>query len=314
MNGNVNNGLSFEVQTSGGYRGRFAPTPSGPLHLGSLLTALAGFLHARSAGGRWLLRIDDLDVQRSRREHADTILRQLDAHGLRWDESVRWQSEHVGDYETVLACLEKKAALYRCTCTRAQLAIESLPGPDGPVYSGACRTHRALPSRDHGALRLQVGPGRVQLEDPWQGPVERDLQRDVGDFAVRRADGQFGYQLACVVDEAALRITDVVRGIDLIGSSLRQIHLQDRLGLQSPTYRHLPIVLDRDGRKLSKQNHAMPLRNVDARRNLMRCLLLLGQDVPSQLADCPVDEIMAWAIQNWREAGIPRTDSLAAPV
>jgi glutamyl-Q tRNA(Asp) synthetase len=260
------------------------------------------------------LRIDDLDVQRSRREHVDTIMRQLEAHGLHWDEPIRRQSQHVEEYEAAIDRLDRAVGLYSCTCTRARLALESLPGPDGPVYAGICRRHRTHMEQRPGSLRLPVGSGRVQLEDPWQGSVSRDLQHEIGDFVIRRADGQIGYQLACVIDETALRITDVVRGFDLVGSSLRQIHLQDRLGLPSPGYRHLPVVLDGDGRKLSKQNHAVPLRDQDASRNLSNCLSMLGQKPPPALGDSPVQEILAWSIVFWCETAIPRALSLAPPI
>ncbi|GAC1625523.1 MAG: tRNA glutamyl-Q(34) synthetase GluQRS [Nevskia sp.] len=312
MNGIETRGESSTGPKTGAYRGRFAPTPSGPLHLGSLLTALAGFLQARSAQGKWLLRIDDLDLQRSRVEHGDTILRQLEAHGLHWDEAVRRQSQHVEAYVAAIDDLARRAELYACICTRARLAAESLSGPDGAVYAGTCRDRGLHDLR--GSLRLRVGVGRIALDDPWQGEFVRDLQRDIGDFVIRRADGQIGYQLACVVDEAALRITDVVRGFDLIGSSLRQLHLQDRLALRPPAYRHLPIVLDERGRKLSKQNHAAPLNDSAASRNLTTCLSLLGQQPPATLDTSPVDEILRWSISNWRDAVVPRISSLAAPV
>lgn len=292
------------------YRGRFAPTPSGPLHLGSLLTALAGFLQAKQAGGVWLLRIDDLDPQRCRREHADTILRQLEAHGLHWDEAVRWQSAEVDAYEAALGQLRERALLYHCRCTRARLAAESHAGPDGPVYAGTCRDRHETT----GALRLRVGTGLVRLVDPWQAAVERDLQRDVGDFVLRRADGTIGYQLACVVDEDAQAISEVVRGYDLIGSSLRQCHLQRLLGLATPEYRHLPVLLDAQGQKLSKQNHAAPVDAVRASANLQHCLLLLGQDPPAELGRSAVPELLDWAIAHWRPMAIPHRQSLPAPV
>lgn len=298
------------MNSSTPYRGRFAPTPSGPLHLGSLLTALASWLQARSAGGAWLLRIDDLDAERSHAGHADTILRQLEAHGLLWDEVPRLQSEHVAEYEEACQQLQRAATLYPCGCTRARLAQDSLEGIDGPVYAGTCRGHP--PQAARAAWRLRVGSGGLELRDAWQGRLCRDLQRDIGDFIIRRADGQIGYQLACVVDEAAQKITEVVRGADLIGSSFRQLYLQRLLGLATPAYRHLPVLVGTDGRKLSKQNHAQPIDAAHAGNNLHYCLMLLGQAPPSMLRGAAPTEILRWAQQNWDARRLPAGATLAS--
>ncbi|HWY24766.1 MAG TPA: tRNA glutamyl-Q(34) synthetase GluQRS [Nevskia sp.] len=285
------------------YRGRFAPTSSGPLHLGSLLTALASWLQARAAGGSWLLRIDDLDAERCRPEHADAILRQLEAHGLLWDEPPRVQSRQLPEYEAAFERLHDLGLLYPCACTRAQLAQDSPPGVDGPVYAGTCRDRAAMSERP--AWRLRVGAGTLRLDDPWQGGLKRELQQDLGDFVLRRADGQIGYQLACVVDEAAQRISEVVRGADLIGSSFRQRHLQELLGLPAPAYRHLPVLAGADGRKLSKQNHARPIDAAHAAANLHDCLELLGQAPPTALAGAAAGEMLRWALSHWNSAAVP---------
>jgi glutamyl-Q tRNA(Asp) synthetase len=280
------------------------------LHLGSLLTALASWLQARSAGGAWLLRIDDLDGDRCRPEHADTILRQLEAHGLLWDETPRLQTQHVAEYEMAWEQLRHAAPLYPCGCTRARLARDSLPGIDGPVYAGTCRQHP--PQTPRPAWRLRVGQGALELADAWQGPLRRDLQRDIGDFVIRRADGQVGYQLSCVVDETAQDIGEVVRGADLIGSSFRQLYLQRLLGLPAPAYRHLPVLVGADGRKLSKQNHAQPIDAVHAGDNLHYCLALLGQEPPPMLRGAAVAEILRWAQQNWNAQRLPPGATLAS--
>jgi len=289
--------------SAGSYRGRFAPTSSGPLHLGSLLTALASWLQARQAGGAWLLRIDDLDTERCRPGHADTILRQLQAHGLLWDEPPRVQSRHAAEYAEAFERLHGLGLLYPCACTRAQLAQDALPGIDGPVYAGACRNRGVISERP--SWRLRVGSGELHLHDPWQGELCRDLATDIGDFIVRRADGQTGYQLACVVDEAAQGITEVVRGADLIGSSSRQIHLQGLLGLPAPAYRHLPVLAGPDGRKLSKQNHARPLDAAHAPDNLRYCLELLGQEPPAELRAAAASEVLRWGLEHWNPAAVP---------
>ncbi|MDR3417959.1 MAG: tRNA glutamyl-Q(34) synthetase GluQRS [Nevskia sp.] len=286
------------------YRGRFAPTPSGPLHLGSLLTALASHLQARTAGGTWLLRLDDLDSGRSTPEHAATILRQLEAHALQWDEPPRLQSQHVDEYRDAFVRLQQLGLLFPCGCTRARLARDSLPGVDGPVYAGTCRGE--IVPGPHCAWRLRVGTGQLRLSDPWQGELRRDLERDIGDFVVRRADGIIGYQLACTVDEVAQGITEVVRGADLIGSSFRQLYLQQVLGLAHPAYRHLPVLAAPDGLKLSKQNHATPIAAEHAGCNLYRCLELLGQAPPAALRGAGAAETLRWGLQHWDPGRAPR--------
>lgn len=297
------------VERPARYRGRFAPTPSGPLHLGSLLTALAGWLDARVHGGHWLLRIDDLDQARCPPGAADVILRQLEVHGLQWDESPRWQSAHRPEYEAACAELQQRQLLYACHCTRAVLATESRSGTDGPVYSGHCRAPPGdTPARHTGSLRLRTPTGEIELDDPIQGHLRRNLEHDVGDFVLRRADGLIGYQLACVIDEAAQGINHVLRGADLIGSSLRQLLLQRLLDLPSPGYAHLPVLTGSDGRKLSKQNGAAALDPSTPADNLRRCLRLLGQPVPE--AGLSTLEVLEQARERWRLSAIPRVLTL----
>jgi glutamyl-Q tRNA(Asp) synthetase len=293
--------MRSETQRHVTYRGRFAPTPSGPLHLGSLVTALGSYCRARSLNGRWLLRIDDLDRPRVVPGAEDTILRQLEAHGLTWDEVPRRQSEHVAAYEDALSRLAQSGALYACTCTRATLRrVASAVSADEPVYAGTCR-HAGHPFEE-GALRLRVGEGSLELDDGGPAPLRCALATDLGDFVVRRRDGQIGYQLACTVDEAAQRITEVVRGADLVTSSLRQVHLMHRLGLPVPAYRHLPVLVDAQGRKLSKQNHAPPVNPADAPENLRRALACLGQ-APVEKADPPA--MLRQAVADWDPDRIP---------
>lgn len=283
-----------------GYRGRFAPTPSGPLHLGSLFAALASWLQARTAGGVWLVRIDDLDRARCIPGASTKILLQLEAHGLVWDETPRYQSEQLGDYEAALARLQALGKVYPCSCSRAELLTRSTPGPDGPIYSGRCRSG-AQGGRRH-SQRLRVESRRLCFDDAWQGPQCRLLEREIGDFIVARSDGVLAYQLACAVDEADQGITEVVRGADLLGSTFQQLYVQKLLGLKSANYRHLPVLVDSQGRKLSKQNHAPEITSRNATQNLLRCLSYLRQEPPSELRKYPPVDILDWARHHWTPA------------
>lgn len=284
------------------YRGRFAPTPSGPLHLGSLLTALASCLDARHRGGAWLLRIDDLDRARCPAGMDATILRQLEAHGLHWDEAPRYQARHVDEYRAALRRLQERGLAYACGCSRAVLARSALPGPDGPVYPGTCRD-AGLDPRGH-ALRARLPDATRCFDDVWQGRVCRSLRREVGDFVLRRADGATAYQLACAVDEPAMRITDVVRGADLLGSTSCQLWLMAELDLPAPRYAHLPVLTDARGRKLSKQNRAEPVEARHAADNLRRCLALLNQPPPEAARP---EAIVHEACRRWDAARVSRT-------
>lgn len=294
------------------YRGRFAPTPSGPLHLGSLLTAFASWLQARAQGGCWLLRIDDLDRERCAPGATDEILHQLEVHGLHWDETPRYQTRHVSEYADALMRLREERCVYACMCTRAQLKTESRSGLDGPVYSSHCRDLR-LADANH-ALRLRVSGTDITFDDGWQGRQRRNLESDIGDFVIRRRDGTAAYQLACAVDEAAMSVTDIVRGTDLLGSTFMQLHVMELLGLRRPQYRHLPVLTATDGRKLSKQNRAAPIEAARAAVNLWSCLDALGQHPPPQLRMASVDEILTWARAHWTPTRVPARASISIEV
>jgi len=285
------------------YRGRFAPTPSGPLHQGSLVAALASWLDARSVRGRWLLRIDDLDRERCGPETESVILRQLEAHGLTWDETPRRQSAHLEEYRTALAQLTESDRTYSCTCTRAQLQRDALQGLDGQVYSGRCRVAGIHEGRH--SVRFRVSDGIFTYQDLIQGRIQRDLTADVGDFVLRRSDGIYGYHLACVVDEAAQAITHIVRGADLISSTIAQIALQQALMLPTPVYAHLPVLNDAQGRKLSKQNGATPLDSRCCGEQIFVALAALGQQPPQALRGATPSELLQWALKHWRLASVP---------
>jgi glutamyl-Q tRNA(Asp) synthetase len=284
------------------YAGRFAPSPTGPLHFGSLVAAVASWLDARAARGRWLLRIEDLDAPRTQAGAADAILRALERLGLTWDGPVLYQSLRRERYAAALQALH--ARTYWCGCTRREIADSSSGlGPDGAqIYPGTCREGLAS-GRMQRALRLRTGGGAViGFDDRVQGPQQQNVEREVGDFVLYRADGQFAYQLAVVVDDAEQGITDVVRGADLLDSTARQILLQQRLGLPPLRYMHVPVALDRFGEKLSKQTGAEPVDPAARERWIAEALAFLGQPRAADL-----DE----AIANWNPALVPRRRAIA---
>jgi glutamyl-Q tRNA(Asp) synthetase len=267
------------------YLGRFAPSPSGPLHFGSLVAALASWLDARAAHGRWLVRIEDLDAPRTQPGAAEEILRTLDRLGLHWDGVVVYQSQRTELYRKALERLHDQT--YWCACSRREIADSSLGlAADGAqIYPGTCRSGVA-PGKTPRALRLKAA-GAIEFIDRVQGRQTQLLERDVGDFVLERSDGQFAYQLAVVVDDAAQGITDVVRGADLLDSTPRQIHLQRLLGYATPRYLHVPAAVNAAGEKLSKQTGATPVRG---RQDLRRALAFLHQPETDDLAQA----VRAW--------------------
>ncbi|MDA0226309.1 MAG: tRNA glutamyl-Q(34) synthetase GluQRS [Proteobacteria bacterium] len=297
--------------------GRFAPSPTGPLHFGSLVAALASWLDARAAGGRWLLRIEDLDPPREQPGAADLIQRQLEAFGLFWDGPVLYQSQRAAQYRAALERLSRDGLAYACACSRREIADSALgTAADGAaIYPGTCRAGLAA-NRAARSLRFRATDEVVRFEDRVQGAVAQSVGRDVGDFILRRADGFAAYQLAVVVDDAAQGVTDVVRGADLLASTPRQILLQHALGLPTPRYAHVPAIVDAAGAKLAKQNGAIAFdAHADApqtARNtaavLGRALACLGHTPPP----LPADEMLAWARSCWDIARVPRTRTLRA--
>jgi glutamyl-Q tRNA(Asp) synthetase len=285
------------------YRGRFAPSPTGPLHQGSLVAALASWLDARAQGGEWLVRIEDLDPPRVVPGAADTILRTLEACGLWWDGAVLYQSSRGEAYRAALERLESAGQLYSCRCSRREVADSALRGIEGPVYPGTCRALPAWPEQQL-ALRVRTDDEPIRLADRIQGDLVHHLASDIGDFVVRRADGVAAYQLAVVVDDAEQLITDVVRGADLLTSTTRQIHLQRLLGLPTPRYAHLPVVIDATGAKLSKQSGAQAADPAQPETALRRALALLG--LPDPPPGLPPAQLPKLALRDWRLARVPR--------
>lgn len=292
--------------------GRFAPSPTGPLHAGSLLAAVASCLEARSRGGRWLLRMEDVDAPRTQPGAADTILRQMEAFGFEWDGPVLYQSARLEAYRAALDALVAAAHAYPCGCTRREIADSALLAPDGSHrYPGTCR-EGLPPGRAARAWRCRTDDAPIIWHDRIQGQQEEHLASSVGDFVLLRADGQFAYQLAVVVDDAWQGVTEVVRGADLLDSTGRQLHLQSLLQLPRPDYAHLPVLTNGAGEKLSKQTRARPLDPEHPGEALAEALARLGQCPPAGLAREGLTVIWEWARANWSMTRLPRRRTLEA--
>jgi glutamyl-Q tRNA(Asp) synthetase len=294
------------------YRGRFAPTPSGPLHFGSLVAAVGSFLEARCHGGTWMVRIDDLDPPRATPGAEDDILRTLEACGLSWDGSIVRQSRRSDAYHAALHRLHQEKRLYPCACSRREVADAAVAGADGHVYPGTCRAGLP-PARPARALRLDTRGFVIAFDDALQGRVTQDIAREVGDFVLYRADRVVAYHLAVAVDDAEQGITHVVRGADLLASTPRQVLLQQLLGLPTPNYAHLPVAVDAAGAKLSKQTLAAPVDAKDPARAVAAALLFLGHVPPHEAAARSLDELWCWALAQWRLERVPRVRTRIAP-
>lgn len=277
------------------YVGRFAPSPTGPLHLGSLATAVASFLHARAHGGEWLVRIEDIDPPREVPGAADDILRTLEAFDLEWDRPVLYQSSRLAAYAEAADDLLASGRAFRCRCSRSEIRAAN-EGESGR-YPGTCRDRRVPPG--DAAVRVRVEAGLVSVVDGLQGTSDVDLSGVLGDYVVVRRDGLPAYHLAVVLDDAEQGVTTVVRGVDLLDSTAAHIHLQRTLGLSTPEYHHLPVLVNEAGQKLSKQTGAAA---VDARdRSLAaRVLRLLGLTVPPEMAGERPGVLLQWAAQRWQ--------------
>ncbi len=289
------------------YLGRFAPSPTGPLHFGSLASAVISYLDARANQGRWLVRVEDIDPPREMPGAAAIILTQLEKHGLTWDGEVLYQSSRLAAYREALDSLNAQQRLYPCTCSRQDL--KQRHGKHGP----ACREPWEQPATDH-AWRVNIGEtASIEFEDCLQGHYHQNMQDDVGDFILLRRDGLVAYQLAVTVDDWHQGITHVIRGLDLQDSTPRQIFLQRLLGFPTPTYGHSPIAVNRAGDKLSKQSHAPPVRNELAEQNITSVLKWLRLPPPDELTNSPCAEQLFWAQQHWSRQLLRGFTSAPAP-
>jgi len=290
-------------------RGRFAPSPTGPLHFGSLVAAIASWLDARHAGGEWLVRIEDVDETRTVPGAADDILRTLEAFALGWDGEVAWQSRRKPLYEAALERLRAAGLVYRCRCSRKEIADSGLRGIEGAVYPGTCRD-LALPPGTAGADRFRIDDMPVEIVDRVHGRIVQDVAADVGDFVLKRRDGLHAYQLAVVVDDAGQGVTDVVRGADLLQSTHRQVLLQRALGYATPRYLHFPVAADAAGEKLSKQTLASAVEARRAPELIAAALDFLGQ---ARVSSRVPSEMLAEAAARWSVERVPKSLSKQAP-
>lgn len=286
-----------------GYIGRFAPSPTGPLHFGSLLAALASFLDARANQGKWLMRVEDLDPPREPAGSAELILQQLQDLGMDWDDEVLYQSSRLDAYEEVMDQLQDKGLCYPCDCTRAQIREMGL------VYNGSCR-ERGVPPEMPYAQRIKTAALEIGFDDEIQGHFAQQLEAEVGDFVIRRKDELFAYQLAVVVDDEFQGITHVVRGWDLLDSTPRQIYLQRALSYQEMSYAHIPIIVDEEGQKLSKQAFAPSIETARASQAIYKALTFLGQAPPAEIEKESPKSQLQWAIGSWDNQAIAKVGSL----
>lgn len=291
--------------TSKPYVGRFAPSPSGPLHFGSLIAALGSYLQAKSQQGSWLVRIEDIDPPREIPGAADAILRTLDSHGLHWDGELVYQSDRLETYQAQIDRWIESGDAYYCQCTRKQIK------ESGGFYAGTCRDLSLSP--DGTAVRLKVDKPVLEFQDILHGSTPIPEQLAWEDFIIRRRDGLFAYNLAVVLDDIEAGITEVVRGADLIEPTGRQVFLYHKLGATPVSYLHLPLATGEDGGKLSKQNHAPAIDNRLAGHNLCHAMRFLGLNPYAGLAHASPTEILAWGTENWSLSTIPKNTSIIAP-
>ncbi len=280
------------------YRGRFAPSPTGPLHFGSLVTAVGSYLEAKKHKGIWLVRMEDLDTPRVVDGAADDILRTLECLGMHSDETVLYQSQRTAAYKEALHELQSSGMAYPCACSRREIADSALHGVEGQVYPGTCRL--GIPAGKQSRVsRVRTDDSTIEFDDALQGHITQYLESEIGDFVVLRADGLFTYQLAVVVDDAFQGITHIVRGADLLVSTPRQTYLQRLLNFPMPAYMHLPVALNAQGEKLSKQTHAAPVDTRLPVATLLRALTFLRQQTPASLTRDDLQTVWQWAIANW---------------
>jgi len=283
------------------YRGRFAPTPSGPLHFGSIITALGSYLDAKSKKGTWLVRIDDIDQSRNKLGADKIILEQLEQLGLIWDEPIVYQSQRIDLYEIAFKKLEKLKCTFSCDCSRKEIK--------GIIYPGTCR-NKIDTLNSNQSIRIKTNNIPISIFDRLQGYYSQSIDSEIGDFIIKRADGYFAYHLVAAVDDGEQNITHIVRGFDLLDSTPRQIFLQKKLKYKTPSYLHLPIAIDNKEKKISKADKRTKLVASNPRRSLVNALKFLGQSPPTGIIDSNTKTILDWAIDNWSIELLPNKSKI----
>ncbi|KQT41754.1 MULTISPECIES: tRNA glutamyl-Q(34) synthetase GluQRS [unclassified Methylophilus] len=280
--------------------GRFAPSPTGPLHFGSLVAAVASYCDAKSRGGKWLLRIEDVDQTRKMAGASEEIIHTLEHYGFVWDDEITYQSQRTALYEVALNRLRDKYLAYPCTCSRKEIAdSSSMHGIEGVIYPGTCLSH-PIKHDSTAAWRLKTTESLISFQDLVQGRIQHNMAREIGDFVIKRSDGLYSYQLAVVVDDALQGVTHVVRGADLLNSTTRQIYLQQLLGYPTPVYAHIPLVLNADGQKLSKQTLAESLPKDEVIATLLKAFRFLPNFPTHPQAFKTLPDLWQWALDNWQ--------------
>ena len=287
------------------YIGRFAPSPTGPVHFGTLVAAVGSYLQAMTQNGDWLLRIDDVDTTRKVEGTDIDIIRTLEAFGFQWSGDILYQTQMTSAYEIALKQLIEQSLVFPCLCSRKQLAESE----GGMIYPGTCRSRRLPESEEH-SLRLIAEDITITFDDIVMGKQTQNIKTDCGDFIIKRRDGLFAYQLAVVVDDAIQGITEVVRGTDLLDSTPRQIYLQHLLGYPTPAYCHLPLAVDAAGNKISKSEGKSKIEIIHREELLISTLDFLGQQVPDALSGSGIEDIWRWATDNWDVTKIPTSKSI----
>lgn len=295
--------MSFQNQ-SVTYIGRFAPSPTGPLHLGSLLAALGSFLQARHRQGKWLVRIEDLDPPREVPGASTDILKTLEYFHLFWDDDIVYQSHRSERYDEIINELLKNDLIFPCTCSRKTIQATAQIGPLGMIYPGTCRPNR-LPLKQQHSLRLLLPDQDINFKDTIQPALSLNLMRDIGDVVLLRADGFYAYHLAVVVDDEDQHVSEIVRGTDLLYSTPVHQYLQQCLNYNTPNYIHLPVIENARGEKLSKQTGASKVSFHNPEKTLLQLLNMLGQNPAEELQDGSLDEILTWAINHWDINKVP---------
>lgn len=290
----------MHIHNSKKYIGRFAPSPTGPVHFGTLIAAVGSYLQAKKNRGDWLIRIEDVDTTRAIKGADTDILNTLESFGFEWDGKIIYQSDQIEHYQYALDLLSAQTLVFPCVCSRKKLAESNTD-----IYAGTCRQRRLPEDKPH-ALRVLANDTTIEFNDLVMGNRSQNILRQCGDFVIRRRDRLFAYQLAVVVDDAMQNISEIVRGADLLDSTPQQIYLQQQLNYNTPGYCHLPLVVDATGNKISKSEGATKVDTDQKEKLLIKVLSFLGQNPPASLALSSINDIWLWAIEHWQIEQIPK--------